>query len=1668
MKPEKFIDAMGHLDEKHIDEYLKAQKTKRMPNFIKFASIAASVAVVLSVSLLIWYHGGRPGIPPIDGTHSTEISPPVTKDPNPDMPHVTHKDFKIVSVAAEKKIGNFISGDTSFVVKTEHGTAEDVRTHLYISTAPEYEVLQIAEETFEVFLSGNIADNTVVSLSYVEGGIIDQSWAFQTEGKLSLVGSYPKDGATTASVDTVIELEFSYSSAEGIEDAVTFEPHIDGTWEHAGRIWRFMPSSPLEKDSTYKMYVGNGITAEGKELSKTATVTFSTYEEKPKYQVHPSIITVDGINSYLPDGDITVRYIDSSEVSAGIGRVSVDKFSTYADMIAFSDGSTVYNAENIGDMEFSVDELTDASTVNLTLADSLPQGYYVAKVYADDTSHLFDWIIQVHPLSVYAAVTERDVLVWIAENGELAEGIPVKFLDFEGTTGEDGTLLMEDVTDGSGETRYLYVGDNDTPFVMGSPSFFHNNYPKAYIYTDKVRYKNTDTIKVWGAVPLDLFYDKPDGKFEVILGDETDTAVEVKPDSAGTFQCEIKLENHKEDQKNIYLKYDGTPIGQKFIRIYNYYLKNYNYETVVEKDFAHAGENLEFSVKVTHVSGINVVGKKIYADLDYSSNTEVFATTDSDGIAHFVITPEQYEEKIKDNTSYFGSLKVLNIEIETDNKPETYADRVSIRMYVIQHDTMVERLYDSGMLKAMFYKIDTKGESLLGGGNVDLIEKELTKHSFCGDPVEGNAEFTVCLYKETRYVEKQEYDPFSKTTYPVYAKEKTTVVVSEENISVPFENGEAVLDLSGYVLPEATETERYFISVHTRHVPKDGIGTHFNSTNNKLISNSFVESNAPSHSKAVGYSNYGPVTAGVLDLPEEYHLYTYFLEREDETYDRKKKGDTLSFNLLRYDGEPVEGGKLLCFVYGQSVRSMEITDLSDFSLTLDAKTFPHANIGAAYFKDGIFHRVANSYVSHDPSDHALTVETTPDKEKYSPGDEVTLTVELSAETSDDAPTLEGTAVNISVVNEAALYSYTYNDILNVLHTGTKTKEYFYSSFRDYSLTSGGGGWGGGGGDDGNFIDTVFFGTAVTDKDGRCTVTFTLPEDRVTSYRVTVHAANRELYAGVSVKNIDVASDFFIQPGEVKYTKNTDDLVIPASLITAVPDTAVMNFRLNELDLELNVAASTGNMSFANFGKIPVGDYTVTVTAVSESDPTLTHRITLPVSVKPSTLEITEKHTVDITEKLEFKPSSSPVTMRFFNDETERYERYMDFIDSTVSARYDTVIASTYAATLRERIYGIAGSNYLSTYNNYSVRGSGFVNLSLLEDGDPDAVLTALYMYITGDRSLYGHYGRASSLRPEPEVETAEALLIRAAGGEAVLADLQSVAKDVSDDPYVHALLSLAFAISGDTASAKEMLIPMEENAADGDRALYCTALVFTDRKAAAEELDRLIEESPEETNLGLAASVYMKTGEAQMGDTDSVTVICGDRKETISVCGLTAQTLILTVDEGDTVRFKDATEGMRISYSYQSTFTPKEDDHNVRGLTVTVTEDISVSSEGVIRIELGDISNEGSVKIALPSSLRYDSSYFGISSNIVTSSAKDEDNFIEIPITAVAPGHYILEPVIYTVDGVNYYSDAIEFTVGNGNYDTAVEPMTVTTEVVPGETEVSSETETSVVSGTTE
>ena len=48
----------------------------------------------------------------------------------------------------------------------------------------------------------------------------------------------------------------------------------------------------------------------------------------------------------------------------------------------------------------------------------------------------------------------------------------------------------------------MKVGDTENKLVVGIYDYNIENYPKAYIYTDRPLYKNTDTINIWGFIML--------------------------------------------------------------------------------------------------------------------------------------------------------------------------------------------------------------------------------------------------------------------------------------------------------------------------------------------------------------------------------------------------------------------------------------------------------------------------------------------------------------------------------------------------------------------------------------------------------------------------------------------------------------------------------------------------------------------------------------------------------------------------------------------------------------------------------------------------------------------------------------------------------------------------------------------------------------------------------------------------------------------------------------------------------------------------------------------------------------------------------------------------------------------------------------------------------------
>ena len=94
--------------------------------------------------------------------------------------------------------------------------------------------------------------------------------------------------------NSTIEIEFSYANVKNLEKYVSISPAIKGIWKNLGRIWRFEPSTALEKGQKYTVVISKNLIAENQKLESDYKFTFEV-EGKNGEIVEYRPITMDRI-----------------------------------------------------------------------------------------------------------------------------------------------------------------------------------------------------------------------------------------------------------------------------------------------------------------------------------------------------------------------------------------------------------------------------------------------------------------------------------------------------------------------------------------------------------------------------------------------------------------------------------------------------------------------------------------------------------------------------------------------------------------------------------------------------------------------------------------------------------------------------------------------------------------------------------------------------------------------------------------------------------------------------------------------------------------------------------------------------------------------------------------------------------------------------------------------------------------------------------------------------------------------------------------------------------------------------------------------------------------------------------------------------------------------------
>ena len=249
------------------------------------------------------------GAPAASGTPAETGAPTAEGTPNP-SPTATPDPaaWTRLTLAAAPAVANLVPTkagrggvaiDTAFKLTTLDGRAPaDVAARLVSEPPLTFRVASKDGATAVIRPTAKLRPGTLYRISLTRAdGSIETAWAAQTALPLAVVETIPGDQATGVPLTTGIEIIFNQPgvTAADLKKHVTIKPTTAGRFQAAGRTLVFVPSRPLAKGRVYTVTVKHGLplAGAGQVLADDVVVRFET-AAKPR-----STVTVDLQRSFV-------------------------------------------------------------------------------------------------------------------------------------------------------------------------------------------------------------------------------------------------------------------------------------------------------------------------------------------------------------------------------------------------------------------------------------------------------------------------------------------------------------------------------------------------------------------------------------------------------------------------------------------------------------------------------------------------------------------------------------------------------------------------------------------------------------------------------------------------------------------------------------------------------------------------------------------------------------------------------------------------------------------------------------------------------------------------------------------------------------------------------------------------------------------------------------------------------------------------------------------------------------------------------------------------------------------------------------------------------------------------------------------------------------------------
>jgi len=1233
------------------------------------------------------------------------------------------------------------------------------------------------------------------------GGALVGEWTFRTGGPLRVVRQLPEDATTQVPVDIGIELEFDQDGVTGVPERFSIEPAVNGEFEVHGRTWVFVPDRPLEAATLYtvSLTAGVGIQGSTRVLEEDVRFAFETAGaaaqpsdprvvfEGPVHELRPNESAVIPVDVHGDPGEastITRRLVvyalpGLDEALEAARTLSVDR--------SWAGWSSNGNVPTDG-----LDEVTSLDVEvsvpwngqYLTLPTGLPAGWFLVELAQEGRPAQV--VLQVTDLAAYVLLSETRTVAWV---NDLATDAPIAGAVLGGT---DGSVLgrsdaagLIDVATPPSLLAEPEAGDQVDPLIVSAPDGrriiaplgeaghqywgWYRAAPSSswwlLLGTDRIQYRNDDTIRVWGLIRSRADRSVPDDlELRLVSGYDMQAPpiarTPVTASARGVLTAELPVRGLPPGDYNVGLFVAGESVTQASVSVTDIRKPTFQVEVSSDRRVYVDGETISARAAATFYDGTAAPGLRLRLSASPVTDAgEQVVAVDTSGAAEVT-----YEASTSGPSIEGGGLYASPAD------PEEGFSSGSSAIVVLPSTAWLEAeaALDEGALTVTgrVTRVD------LAAAEAQMLERGWVDDP-SGEPWAGR---TV-----TVEIDRVTWTPVqSGTTYDFLLKR-----------SVPIYTYERSVESLGTFTPRSGDDGTFLLTLPAE-MSNGGIEVTLSAVDD---AGRRVQAMAWA-SSAVGASP--PSTFPYLEQRAACGPGPALLA---------SLGESVSVTVRSGEGTPSAEGRTL-FVVGQlGVEDVVVTTGADIERVFDADDLPSLTVRAIRVSPAGYIVTNDATIRVNPDDASIEVEVAADQERYRPGDEVTLAITTTR--TDGTPLAADVilqAIDLKLFAIGAAAEIDTSSLMAPVSSG------FLRSYASHRVpppasADGCGAATGGGEPRDDFRDLATFQTITTDAQGRGTATFEVPDD-LTSWAVSATAVGDRLETGTGVLELPVGLPFFVDAIIApEYLAGEEPVMLLRAYGDALADGDAVRFTVDSPSLGIDGMEIEGRaFEFvrAALPALPLGEHEVTIAAEGVgAEPELADAMVRVLRVVPTRLRAIETAHEAVSTTLE-PPGGDGMTTYVVSDAGRG--ALMPLLQHLVwssSARFDSSLAADMARTILVGEFGIRDAD-LPPAGFAGTHGHPPEGFALLPYASADLFLTARTALVAPDRIPTVYVREA--LRTEADAtESRERRIVALAGlagiGDDVLGELRATAaEDLTLRERVW--LALGYQAAGDEEAAR--------------------------------------------------------------------------------------------------------------------------------------------------------------------------------------------------------------------------------------------------------------------------